>query len=108
MIEKLKSSIPDVDFNGEINDHSLYTVLNTCFPPTDISEMLLFNLDIAGIAVSGGSACSSGSEIGSHVLKGIGSDPDRPAVRFSFSKFTKKEEIDFAVEKLRELYLVKA
>ncbi len=108
MIEKLKSSIPDVDFNGEINENSLYTVLNTCFPPTDISEMLLFNLDIAGVAVSGGSACSSGSEIGSHVLTGIGANPDRPAVRFSFSKFNKKEEIDYAVEKLKDLYLVKA
>ncbi len=108
MIEQIKTSIPDVEFNGEINEQSLYTVLNVSFPPSDMSEMLLFNLDIAGVAVSGGSACSSGSEIGSHVLKGINANPDRPAVRFSFSKFSKKEEVDFAVEKLRELYLVKA
>ena len=108
MIEKLTSEIPEVDFHREINENSLYTVLNVCFPPSDMNEMLLFNLDIAGIAVSGGSACSSGSEIGSHVLHGIGADPDRPNVRFSFSKFTRKEEIDFAIEKLKDLYLVKA
>ena len=108
MIDQLRKSIPEVEFNGEVNEHSLYTVLNVSLPPSDISEMLLFNLDIAGIAVSGGSACSSGSEIGSHVLKAIGADENRPAVRFSFSKFTTKEEIDFAIEKLKEIFLVKA
>jgi cysteine desulfurase len=107
MIDKLKSEIPEVDFNSETEKESLYTVLNVSFPPTDFSEMLLFNLDIAGIAASGGSACSSGSNIGSHVLTGIGADPNRPAVRFSFSKYTTKEEIDFCVEKLKELYAVK-
>jgi cysteine desulfurase len=69
--------------------------------------MLLFNLDIAGIAASGGSACSSGSNTGSHVLTGVGADPNRPAVRFSFSKYNTKGEIDFVVEKLKELYVVK-
>ena len=67
------------------------------------AEMMLFNLDIAGIAASGGSACTSGSNQGSHVLKGIGTDQERPAVRFSFSRFNTKEEIDFCVAKLTEL-----
>ena len=98
MIEKLKIQIPDVDFNGEISEDSLYTVLNVSLPPTDIGEMLLFNLDIAGIAASGGSACSSGSEIGSHVLQGIKSDTNRPAVRFSFSRFNTRAEVDKALE----------
>ncbi len=65
--------------------------------------MLLFNLDIHGIAASGGSACSSGSNQGSHVLRGIGADMERPSVRFSFSKYSTKEEIDFVVSKLKEL-----
>ncbi len=108
MIDKLKAEIPEITFNGETGEHSLYTVLNVSFPPSDMSEMLLFNLDISGVAVSGGSACSSGSEIGSHVLRGIRANQDRPAVRFSFSNTNKREEIDFVVEKLKDLYLVKA
>ena len=69
--------------------------------------MILFNLDIAGIATSGGSACSSGSNQGSHVLKGLKIDMERPSVRFSFSKFNTKEEIDFVLSKLKEMFLVK-
>lgn len=106
MIERLREEIPGVEFNGDISDDSLYTVLNVSFPPTENSEMLLFNLDIAGIAASGGSACSSGSNIGSHVLKGINSSSERPAIRFSFSRFNKRDEIDYCVEKLKELFPV--
>jgi cysteine desulfurase len=108
MMNKLQSEIPGVLFNGETGTKSLYTVLNVSLPPSEIGEMLLFNLDIAGIATSGGSACSSGSNQGSHVLKGIGIDPERPAVRFSFCSSNTKEEIDYAVEKLKEMFLVKA
>ncbi|HWZ02404.1 MAG TPA: hypothetical protein VNX40_02270, partial [Mucilaginibacter sp.] len=61
-----------------------------------------------GISASGGSACSSGTDIGSHVLAGIGANPSRPSVRFSFSKYNTKEEIDFTVAKVRELCLVSA
>jgi cysteine desulfurase len=106
MIQRLREAIPGVAFNGDISDESLYTVLNVSFPPTENAEMLLFNLDIAGIAASGGSACSSGSNVGSHVLKGINSNPDRPAIRFSFSRYTTKLEIDFCVDKLKELFPV--
>jgi cysteine desulfurase len=82
-------------------------VLNCCFPNHPDGEMLLFNLDICGIAASGGSACSSGSDVGSHVLKGIGADMSRPSVRFSFSKYNTLAEVDYVVEKLGELFAVK-
>jgi cysteine desulfurase len=106
MIQQLKEHIPGVSFNGasEDVDASLYTVLSICLPKTEIAAMLLLNLDIMGIAVSGGSACSSGSNVGSHVLAGINADPEKPVVRFSFSRYTTKVEIDFALEKLISLY----
>lgn len=104
-ISNLKESITDVDFNGmsEDMDNSLYTVLNICIPPSDNNDMLLFNLDINGVSVSGGSACSSGSEVGSHVITALKKDPERGAVRFSFSRMNTIEEIDFATAKLAEL-----
>jgi cysteine desulfurase len=74
----------------------------------EMADMLLFNLDIAGISASGGSACSSGTDIGSHVLSAIGASPTRPSVRFSFSKYNTKEEIDYTVNKVRELCMVSA
>lgn len=108
MIEQLKENIDGIEFNGEIDpDKSLYTVLNVSFPCNEMADMLLFNLDIAGISASGGSACSSGSDIGSHVLSAIGGDSTRPSVRFSFSKYNTKEEVDYTVAKLKELCLVK-
>ena len=61
--------------------------------------MFLFLMDIEGIACSGGSACTSGSNTGSHVLRGISADTNRPNVRFSFSRYTTKEEIPSAEEK---------
>jgi cysteine desulfurase len=107
MMEKLEEQVPGVEFNGDAKGECLYTVLNVSFPPTDISEMLLFKLDISGIAASGGSACSSGSATGSHVLTALNVNPERPSVRFSFSKYTTKEEIDFALDNLKELFAVK-
>jgi cysteine desulfurase len=104
MIGKLKESIEGVEFNGTSAEDSLYTVLNVKFPKHKNAEMLLFNLDIAGIAASGGSACSSGSEQGSHVLRGIHSESDRPSVRFSFSKYNTKAEIDYTLEKLKVFF----
>lgn len=107
MIDRLKENIPGVEFNGSCKDNCLYTVLNVRFPHTENAEMLLFNLDIAGIAASGGSACTSGSNQGSHVLRGIGADVTRPSVRFSFSKYNTKEEVDYTISKLKELFAVK-
>lgn len=108
MMDQLISIIPDIQFNGETDpEKSLYTVLSVSFPETEMAEMLLFNLDIAGISASGGSACSSGTDIGSHVLYGIKAHPNRPAVRFSFSKFNTTGEIDFVVSKIKNLFMVK-
>ncbi len=104
MIEKLRQIIPDVQFNGDAEGNSLYTVLNVNFPDSPISEMLLFNLDIMGISASGGSACSSGSSVGSHVLAAINGNSTRPAVRFSFGKFNTKAEIDVVISGLKELF----
>ncbi len=102
--DRLSREIPDVYFNGETGeDNSLYTILSVSFPAMDMADMLLFNLDINGISASGGSACSSGSNIGSHVLTGVGADPNRPSVRFSFSKYNTKAELDFVVEKVKEI-----
>jgi cysteine desulfurase len=106
MIDQLRSTIEEVEFNGDSSnlDRSLYTVLNVSLPPSEMSDMLLFSLDINKISASGGSACSSGSNVGSHVLQALHCDPDRPSVRFSFSKYNTVEEVDFVVEKLAELY----
>jgi cysteine desulfurase len=110
MIDKLKKNIPGVEFNGSATtpEKSLYTVLNVRFPETPNAEMLLFNLDIAGICVSAGSACTSGSNQGSHVLRGIGVNMNRPSIRFSFSRNNTIEEIDIVVEKLIQMFLVTA
>lgn len=99
---QLIAEIPGVAFNGETHvEKSLYTVLNVSFPEMDMADMLLFNLDINGVCASGGSACSSGSNIGSHVLNGIQANPNRPAVRFSFSKYTTKDDLDYVLEKVK-------
>jgi cysteine desulfurase len=106
MVEKIKSSIEDIRFNGDLSN-SLYTVLNVSLPPSEASEMLLFDLDLRGISASGGSACAAGANTGSHVLTALGIDPDRGAVRFSFSKNNTPEEIEFAITQLSEIYQVK-
>lgn len=108
MIEKLKEAIPGVTFNGDSEklNRSLYTVLNVSLPESEENEMLLFNLDLQGISASGGSACASGAATGSHVLGAIYPNSKRGAVRFSFSKFNKPEEIDFVAGKLSEIYKV--
>jgi len=106
MIARLQEAFSDVEFNGacSISNKSLYTVLNVRLPQTEKASMLLFSLDLMGVACSGGSACSSGSNIGSHVLRGIDADMDRPSVRFSFSRYTTKEDIDYAVDCLISIY----
>ncbi len=103
MADRLKHTIKGVSFNGDTFGKSLYTVLNVSFPKTERSEMLLFNLDINNICASGGSACTSGADLGSHVIRAINSDPNKIAVRFSFSKHNTKEEVDVVIEKLKEL-----
>ncbi|MDP4244906.1 MAG: cysteine desulfurase family protein [Bacteroidota bacterium] len=103
MMEQLLDRVPGVHFNGDPLGKSLYTVLSVSFPKTERSEMLLFNLDINHICASGGSACTSGAEQGSHVIRAINSNPNQVTVRFSFSRHNNKEEVDRVVEKLTEL-----
>jgi cysteine desulfurase len=107
MIKKLQTELNDVQFYGKCTDldNSLYTVLSCHFPETDIAEMLLFNLDILGVACSGGSACTSGGSKSSHVLSAINPESKRPGIRFSFSKYNTKKDIDFAIDKLKSLFL---
>ncbi len=107
MIDLLQETFEDISFHGEIlPSKSLYTVLNVSLPPTSKASMLLFTLDLKGIAASGGSACSSGSNKGSHVLDGIKGNTSRPNVRFSFSRYTTRKEIDYTVEQLKSIYEV--
>lgn len=105
-IEQISQRFPEVEFNGlsaEL-ERSNYTVLSLAIPKNANTDMILFNLDMKGIAVSGGSACNSGSEKGSHVIDEIrkGKDPVM-VVRVSFSKYTTKEEIDFFIDSLDDI-----
>jgi cysteine desulfurase len=103
MKESLLKNIPEVQFNGHPEGNSLYTVLSVAFPKTEKSDMLLFNLDINNICASGGSACTSGAEAASHVISAISKNPNQTTVRFSFSKYNTKSEVDIVVEKLKKI-----
>jgi cysteine desulfurase len=103
MIDELRKHIKGVQFNGDQEGKCLYTVLSVAFPKTEKSEMILFNLDMNHICVSGGSACSSGADVGSHVIRAINNNPNLVTVRFSFSKHNSREEVDAVVGKLKEL-----
>ncbi len=101
MMEQLKKNVNGVSFNGDPLGRSLYTVLSVSFPKTEKSEMILFNMDINNICASGGSACTSGVEQGSHVIRSINKNTGQVTVRFSFSKHNTKEEVDTVVNKLQ-------
>tara|TARA_Y100000748_G_scaffold281018_1_gene260361 strand:- start:2134 stop:3267 length:1134 start_codon:yes stop_codon:yes gene_type:complete len=105
MIDELCKNIDGVKFNGQSSelDKSLYTVLNVSIPSRSDQQMFLFNLDINNIAASAGSACTSGSEIGSHVLAEVKKYEGHVPVRFSFSKMNNKEEVDYTIKKLSEI-----
>jgi cysteine desulfurase len=102
MVDSIKKELPNVIINGDF-DNSLYTVLNVCIPNTPKAEMLIMNFDIKGICVSGGSACSSGAESVSHVIKAIRGNADVIPIRFSFNKWNTMEEIDFVLQTMKEL-----
>jgi cysteine desulfurase len=106
-VERLRQEIPGISFNGHSADlqKSLYTVLSVSLPPSESNRgMLLFHLDLEGISASGGSACSAGASVGSHVMRALQHPEDRDVVRFSFSRFTTMEDIDYTLEKLKGLY----
>jgi cysteine desulfurase len=108
MIQLLREAIPDVAFNGDPEGNSLYTVLSVSLPPNDINSMILFNLDLAGISASGGSACSSGATAGSHVINCLNPGSNRTTVRFSFGKQNTEDDIRFTVNQLATWYGNKA
>lgn len=103
MIAQLRNTFPNILLNGDAEGNSLYTVLNVGFPMTEKSDMLLFNLDMAGICVSGGSACSSGANSISHVIKELYPEnaADIVPIRFSFCRHNTKAEVDTVVAKLQ-------
>jgi cysteine desulfurase len=104
IIDQIKMRFPSIKFNGDPEGRSLYTVLSLAFPPDLANEMLLFNFDLHGIAISGGSACTSGSNTGSHVIRGIGKNLDHAPVRLSFGKTNTFEEADFVLNFIASLF----
>jgi len=103
MHDQLIEQIPGVSFNGDTFGDSLYTLLSVNFPKNEKSEMMLFNLDIHHICASGGSACSSGAQQGSHVISALGKGEAIATIRFSFCKNNTREEIDQVVTTLKDL-----
>ena len=103
---KLLEQFQDIDFIGDTEGGN-YKILNVSFPPSAKSELMVFNLDIAGVSASGGSACSSGAEGGSHVLDALEIDPSRKCIRFSFSHLNTDTDILFLIEKLKKMTAVK-
>jgi cysteine desulfurase len=98
--DQLVDKIPNVSFNGDPFGKSLYNLLSVNFPKNEKTEMILFNLDMDHICASGGSACSSGAQQGSHVIHALNKGAEIVTVRFSFSKHNTKEEIDQVVTAL--------
>jgi cysteine desulfurase len=103
-LQQLEERFPKISFNGQSADfeNSLDKILSLSIPGIEDNDMLLFNLDINGISVSGGSACASGTSIGSHVLDALEIAPNSGTLRISFSKFNTTEDIDYLIERLGE------
>jgi cysteine desulfurase len=104
-VELLQKEIAGVEFNGLVGEQSLYTVLSISLPPHPMGSLLLFQLDMKGICVSGGSACSSGAAKGSHVIEALGKDDNRITIRCSFSRMNKTSDVEAFVTALKELYI---
>ena len=104
LLSSLLNAFPDLKINGTEGEEALYSMLNVSFPPHKSRDLLPFSLDLKGIAVSAGSACSSGSTAFSHVLRAIGSREDWPAIRFSLSHLNTKDEIDRLILALNEIF----
>lgn len=102
LMDELRSKIPEVQFNGD-PERGHYKVLSASFPHSERGDMLIMNLDLAGISASGGSACSSGIDVGSHVIGHLHPDSLRHTVRFSLSHHNTREEIDRVVNKLTSI-----
>ena len=98
--DQLIAKIPSVSFNGDPFGRSLYNLLSVNFPKNEKTEMILFNLDMHHVCASGGSACSSGAQQGSHVINALNKGSEIVTVRFSFSKQNTIAEIDQVVTAL--------
>ncbi len=105
--QQLENTFEAIEFVGDTDGEAHYKVLNVSFPHSPRAELLLFLLDMAGISASGGSACSSGAEGGSHVLNALCINPDRKSIRFSFSHLNTHAEADYTLEKLKTLVALK-
>lgn len=108
MMERLEHEIPGVDFLGDVRGKSLYTILHVILPESEDAGIMLMKLDIMGIAASSGSACSSGSTTVSHIITALGKNfPNRPNIRFSFSKYSNTAEVDYVLKSLKSLFVIK-
>lgn len=103
MVSRLKSEIPGITFNGDIGGNCLINILSVGFPKSENTEMLLISLDIQNICASGGSACASGAQTGSHVISALYPGSDQITVRFSFSRYNTIEEVDRTVDVLKSI-----
>ena len=103
LLQQLQTYFTDLVINTDVENPSLYTVLSVSFPAHPKGDLLLLSLDIEGISVSGGSACSSGVDAGSHVIAALQGDSERKTIRFSFSHLNTIEEIDYTIEKLKKI-----
>lgn len=107
LIARLPSTvIGDIKYNGESSsiDKSLYTILNVAFPNLNSSESLVSQLNLYGVAVSGGSACSNLHTSHSHVLTALQSNLELENVRFSFSKYNTPADVDYILQSLKNIY----
>jgi cysteine desulfurase len=105
--ENLQKRVPGITVNGNYGENSLFTILNVAFPSSEHGDFLVYNLDINEIAASAGSACTSGSEQGSHVLQQLHIPEGSSSVRFSFSKMNTHQELDYVIGKLAEQFAPK-
>ena len=99
--QQLESGLKDIRFNGTQDESFMAHVISVSFPPGPKADMLVMNLDIAGVSASSGSACSAGIEEDSHVLVAIGHPSERKTIRFSFSPTNTEDEINYTIEKLK-------
>ncbi len=103
LAQRLQEETPDIEWNGDPFDQGHYKLLSVGFPPGPKTDLLLLNLDIAGIAVSGGSACSSGADAGSHVIDALKKGSLRKTIRFSFSHLNTRQEVDYLMDQLKTI-----
>ncbi|RTQ47161.1 cysteine desulfurase [Hymenobacter gummosus] len=106
LIRRLQAEVEGVQFNGlsAEAEQSLYTILSVSLPPSPRNAELLSTLDLNRVAVSGGSACTSGDKAGSHVLSALGTDPDRATLRLSLSRYNTADEVEYAVAQIANLF----